>query len=270
MHLLLLMYFIHLYLTSMFLLSCFNFFYACSSLFFFFCCFCIIVFLFFVFGSFFFPSRRRHTICALVTGVQTCALPICTRRATLGNPTLPRNEARSCVNGRPNAKRDRPDGRSLLRRTKTLLLIGVLDRNAGGSVRTVLRLLLELILGHADLDAIAAHGGLLVRHGHLLGAQPQEAADADDEHGTAVHHDDILDLTDLLAARVLDILPDQAVQFAGGEGASRRRRPGATRRRADVGGAAPGGAARSEDRRGGQECVSRCRSRWAPYHSKKK
>src|SRR3546814_14915730 len=27
---------------------------------------------------FFFSSRRRHTICALVTGVQTCALPICT------------------------------------------------------------------------------------------------------------------------------------------------------------------------------------------------
>src|SRR3546814_8962401 len=27
---------------------------------------------------FFFSSRRRHTRCALVTGVQTCALPICT------------------------------------------------------------------------------------------------------------------------------------------------------------------------------------------------
>src|SRR3546814_15742196 len=26
--------------------------------------------------DFFFSSRRRHTICALVTGVQTCALPI--------------------------------------------------------------------------------------------------------------------------------------------------------------------------------------------------
>src|SRR3546814_6375785 len=25
---------------------------------------------------FFFSSRRRHTVCALVTGVQTCALPI--------------------------------------------------------------------------------------------------------------------------------------------------------------------------------------------------
>src|SRR3546814_16642766 len=31
----------------------------------------------FFFGSFFFfSSRRRHTRCALVTGVQTCALPI--------------------------------------------------------------------------------------------------------------------------------------------------------------------------------------------------
>src|SRR3546814_13548414 len=30
---------------------------------------------------FFFSSRRRHTRCALVTGVQTCALPICARRA---------------------------------------------------------------------------------------------------------------------------------------------------------------------------------------------
>src|SRR3546814_7901080 len=27
---------------------------------------------------FFVASRRRHTRCALVTGVQTCALPICT------------------------------------------------------------------------------------------------------------------------------------------------------------------------------------------------
>src|SRR3546814_2182490 len=30
---------------------------------------------------FFFSSRRRHTRCALVTGVQTCALPIYARRA---------------------------------------------------------------------------------------------------------------------------------------------------------------------------------------------
>src|SRR3546814_9822923 len=31
----------------------------------------------------FFSSRRRHTRCALVTGFQTCALPICVRSAEL-------------------------------------------------------------------------------------------------------------------------------------------------------------------------------------------
>src|SRR3546814_7880289 len=36
---------------------------------------------------FFFSSRRRHTRCALVTGVQTCALPIsCFRRSTSSPP----------------------------------------------------------------------------------------------------------------------------------------------------------------------------------------
>src|SRR3546814_6428021 len=30
----------------------------------------------YLFSLFFFSSRRRHTRCALVTGVQTCALPI--------------------------------------------------------------------------------------------------------------------------------------------------------------------------------------------------
>src|SRR3546814_2856246 len=34
-------------------------------------CFMVVLLLFF-----FFSSRRRHTRCALVTGVQTCALPI--------------------------------------------------------------------------------------------------------------------------------------------------------------------------------------------------
>src|SRR3546814_3218131 len=34
--------------------------------------------------GFFFSSRRRHTICALVTGVQTCALPIYLMRDYIG------------------------------------------------------------------------------------------------------------------------------------------------------------------------------------------
>src|SRR3546814_19775866 len=40
--------------------------------------FYVILLLFFLF--FFFASRRRHTRCALVTGVQTCALPIYAHR----------------------------------------------------------------------------------------------------------------------------------------------------------------------------------------------
>src|SRR3546814_7282679 len=37
--------------------------------------------------SLFFSSRRRHTRCALVTGVQTCALPISVISVVLGRTT---------------------------------------------------------------------------------------------------------------------------------------------------------------------------------------
>src|SRR3546814_20302412 len=46
---------------------------------------CIFICLFFSI-FFFFSSRRRHTRCALVTGVQTCALPI---SANSNNPIFP-------------------------------------------------------------------------------------------------------------------------------------------------------------------------------------
>src|SRR3546814_18073068 len=38
---------------------------------------------------FFFSSRRRHTWCALVTGVQTCALPICLKDDILSGRLRP-------------------------------------------------------------------------------------------------------------------------------------------------------------------------------------
>src|SRR3546814_7931859 len=38
---------------------------------------------------FFFSSRRRHTRCALVTGVQTCALPISPWRLAQARPISP-------------------------------------------------------------------------------------------------------------------------------------------------------------------------------------
>src|SRR3546814_3357041 len=50
--------------------------------------------LFYLYMSFFFfSSRRRHTRCALVTGVQTCALPILTSTPT--SPTVVAVQRRS-------------------------------------------------------------------------------------------------------------------------------------------------------------------------------
>src|SRR3546814_9017456 len=48
----------------------------------------VIGYYFFIFWLyFFFSSRRRHTRCALVTGVQTCALPIsCASLGSRGSP----------------------------------------------------------------------------------------------------------------------------------------------------------------------------------------
>src|SRR3546814_6300217 len=51
---------------------------------------------------FFFSSRRRHTRCALVTGVQTCALPISCSQASA---TVPKNGWSGCV-----IDRDQSDG----------------------------------------------------------------------------------------------------------------------------------------------------------------
>src|SRR3546814_1464435 len=46
---------------------------------------------------FFFSSRRRHTRCALVTGVQTCALPI---SPAYGSVTIDRDRLTSDASGR--------------------------------------------------------------------------------------------------------------------------------------------------------------------------
>src|SRR3546814_899790 len=49
------------------------------------CCFIIFFVIYLLICLFFFSSRRRHTRCALVTGVQTCALPISRRIPVQGD-----------------------------------------------------------------------------------------------------------------------------------------------------------------------------------------
>src|SRR3546814_3644362 len=65
---------------------------------------------------FFFSSRRRHTRCALVTGVQTCALPIYrgNKRLALSHvpSSLPVRRLADCpVRGGGRARRGRPHHR---------------------------------------------------------------------------------------------------------------------------------------------------------------
>src|SRR3546814_4171372 len=58
---------------------------------------------------FFFSSRRRHTRCALVTGVQTCALPICGPIGRDGHPrrTCHRDHRDTDGRGRDGARQAR-------------------------------------------------------------------------------------------------------------------------------------------------------------------
>src|SRR3546814_18811323 len=89
------------------------------------CVFMALVFCTFFSFFFFFSSRRRHTRCALVTGVQTCALPICGpagAAAVLGDP-LPGQPAPEGGRGLRRAARpherggeDPPGGRRAARR----------------------------------------------------------------------------------------------------------------------------------------------------------
>src|SRR3546814_8078011 len=91
-----------------------------------------------VFSYFFFSSRRRHTRCALVTGVQTCALPICGILTTFKSHEPGENPCFRCLYpDRPNAEV-----------TPSCSLIGVLGPAVGamGSLQAieVIKELLEI------------------------------------------------------------------------------------------------------------------------------
>src|SRR3546814_8069961 len=100
---------------------------------------------------FFFSSRRRHTRCALVTGVQTCALPIWTR---VVDRRVPRRAAGLGVRGQ-----------LLVRRALVGLDVGL--RSAGRSA--IVR------VGHGHAPVVAAAGrsadGLVVGGSEHLGGR---------------------------------------------------------------------------------------------------
>src|SRR3546814_9528581 len=68
-------------------------------------------FFFLCFFFFFFSSRRRHTRCALVTGVQTCALPIWCGPCACPTATGPLHRAGSPGSGSRRWHRSRSEER---------------------------------------------------------------------------------------------------------------------------------------------------------------
>src|SRR3546814_3408610 len=124
------------------------------------------------FVSFFFSSRRRHTRCALVTGVQTCALPISFKGITIQGA----------------------------------------------------------LAGGGEFDIVVAAAILAVDHEVDLLHQPRLVLGG----GTAEDQE----------TAAWAIRPDGEFHAVVG--------------------------VRSDERRVGKECVSTCRSRWSPYHTKKK
>src|SRR3546814_19705418 len=101
----------------------------------------------------FFSSRRRHTRCALVTGVQTCALPICwlvregrgTSRRTVRVIVL---DAAGAPHALKTTLTQRDDVNDLLANT---LADGIKYRNAGFTAS------LNLATAKVDLDRKRLH-----------------------------------------------------------------------------------------------------------------
>src|SRR3546814_8851617 len=69
----------------------------------FFCCFVFFVYFFF------FSSRSRHTRCALVTGVQTCALPILLRWFEIVRPCIVEQQEWAYVRAQRVVREERAD-----------------------------------------------------------------------------------------------------------------------------------------------------------------
>src|SRR3546814_6274790 len=65
---------------------------------------------------FFFSSRRRHTRCALVTGVQTCALPILSKGRPFFGRAMDKKDRASTSSAR--TEKEKHDHRRLLHRSE--------------------------------------------------------------------------------------------------------------------------------------------------------
>src|SRR3546814_4161549 len=110
---------------------------------------------------FFFSSRRRHTRCALVTGVQTCALPISPCRASFPLLQGPRRcrlplrsrQVRSRSSGRSRSRQVRRRSRQLPHRQEgAYRSSSIISGNHGGRRREPVEPGLCVVIGGERID----------------------------------------------------------------------------------------------------------------------
>src|SRR3546814_8156293 len=201
--------------------------------------------------SFFFSSRRRHTRCALVTGVQTCALPISSSRqgGNLHRSLSPRRTA--AVQGR------------------------ALRFGGGSGVRGDAMTRIWRETGFVENDPWVIETDEVKAEGAQKPLLPLDAliekAEASNEAGLGVlvrPADDVRRLEPYLDR--LDIVVVEFPAFSDGRAFSHasllRARLGYGQELRAAGDVLIDQIPRSEERRVGKECVRTCKSRREPEH----
>src|SRR3546814_624518 len=197
---------------------------------------------YYYFFYFFFSIRRRHTRCALVTGVQTCALPILTRPHAI---TLDLGDVRSFG----GAERVVIIGDRLLAAPAIMVEAGVDDQARGAE--------------HIGLQIAELAPRVVCVDAHLVGELfgiKAPALGIDRISGEAA---EARDARRLLRERDLVVMARR--RFVIGQRRQRPRRVFGGVAQVDII-SAGARAVRSEERRVGKACVSKGRSRWSPYH----
>src|SRR3546814_5938013 len=197
------------------------------------------LFSYLVLWCFFFSSRRRHTRCALVTGVQTCALPICS-----WGPFVSSEVERHTFGSR---------GSWFVRNARLALAI-----RPAKSIWTPMTYQVHIIGGGLAGSEAAwqlAEAGVHVRLSEMRGGGDMTPANQ----------------TEGLAEMVCSnsFRSDDAERNAVGLLHAEMRAMGSLIMTQADKAKVPAGSAlavRSEERRLGKECVSTCRSRWSPTH----
>src|SRR3546814_10629292 len=212
-----------------------------------------------LFDFFFFSSRRRHTRCALVTGVQTCALPICfsasTSTGTDGCSSLILPASASA--GSPcSLCADVAEAISRSDAAADWLSSGYESSSCSPSPKMPSSLI--SIGVNAELASRTSDPKLASTIDSGIGSVSTSSLSS--PHDTAsllqlASEIIILRAPSPIATRELNIVDVASI----GESST-----------STIPDPSTDSSTRSEERRVGKECVSTCRSRWSPYHYKKK